>query len=38
MERSAPGRKSMDVWSAVLVWTGLSLLGWGLVGLVLKAI
>lgn len=38
MERTAPTRKTMDVWSAVLVWTGLSLLGWGIVGLVFKAL
>ncbi len=30
--------RPLDFWASALIWIGLSLFGWGLIGLVLKAI
>jgi hypothetical protein len=33
-----PPNRPLDVWASALIWIGLSLFGWGLIGLALKAL
>jgi hypothetical protein len=30
--------RPLDVWASALIWIGLSLFGWGMIGLILKAL
>lgn len=38
MDDPAATKKPLDIWASALIWIGLSLAAWGLIGLAFKAL